>query len=63
MNIGKSYVTVVDIDEAEKLETGTLADYDLAASDEATSEAVVNEEDVEAGEGETLGQSLDEITG
>ena len=63
VNIGKSYVTVVDIDEAEKLETGTLADYDLAASDEATSEAVVNEEDVEAGEGETLGQSLDEITG
>ena len=63
VNIGKSYVTVVDIDEAEKLETGTLADYDLAAKDEATSEAVVNEEDVEAGEGETLGQSLDEING
>ena len=63
VNIGKSYVTVVDIDEAEKLETGTLADYDLAAKDEATSEAVVNESDVEAGEGEELGQSLDEIAG
>ena len=63
VNIGKSYVTVVDIDEAEKLETGTLDEYDLAASDAATSEAVVNEEDVEAGEGEELGQTLDEING
>ncbi len=63
VNIGKSYVTVVDIEEAANLETGTLADFDLAASDEATSEAVVNEEDVEAGEGEELGQTLDEING
>ena len=63
MNIGKSYVTVVDIDEAGNLNTGTLADYDLAASDAATSEAVVNDSDVEAAEGEELGQSLDEITG
>lgn len=63
VNIGKSYVTVVDIDEAEKLETGTLADYDLGASDTATSEAVVNESDVEAGEGEELGQSIEDITG
>lgn len=63
VNIGKSYVTVVDIDEAGNLNTGTLADYDLAASDAATSEAVVNDSDVEAAEGEELGQSLDEIAG
>lgn len=61
VNIGKSYVTIVDVDEAINLETGTLAEYDLAASDEATSETIVNEEDVEAGEGETLGQTLDEL--
>ena len=61
VNIGKSYVTVVDVDEAVNLETGTLAEYDLAAKDEATSETVVNEDDVEAGEGETLGQTLDEL--
>lgn len=61
VNIGKSYVTIVDVDEAVNLETGTLADYDLAAKDEATSETVVNEDDVEAGEGETLGQTLDEL--
>ena len=53
VNIGKSYVTVVDVDEAVNLQTGTLADYDLSKSDAATTEQVVDEEAVEAGEGAT----------
>ena len=53
VNIGKSYVAVVDVDEAVNLQTGTLADYDLSKSDAATTEQVVDEEAVEAGEGAT----------
>ena len=53
VNIGKSYVAVVDVDEAVNLQTGTLADYDLSKSDAATTEQVVDEEAVEAGEGST----------
>lgn len=53
VNIGKSYVTVVDVDEAVNLQTGTLADFDLSKSDAATTEQVVDEEAVEAGEGAT----------
>ena len=51
VNIGKSYVTIVDVDEAVNLQTGTLAEYDLNKSDAATTEQVVDEEAVEAGEG------------
>ncbi len=53
VNIGKSYVAVVDVDEAVNLQTGTLAEYDLSKSDAATTEQVVDEEAVEAGEGAT----------
>lgn len=53
MNIGKSYVTVVDIDEAGNLQWGTLADFDLEANADATTETVVDEGAVEAGEGVT----------
>ena len=53
VNIGKSYVTIVDVDEAVNLQTGTLADFDLNKSDAATTEQVVDEEAVEAGEGST----------
>ena len=53
VNIGKSYVTIVDVDEAVNLQTGTLAEYDLNKSDAATTEQVVDEEAVEAGEGAT----------
>ena len=53
VNIGKSYVTVVDIDEAGNLDVGTLAEHDLQASDAATTETQVDEEAVEAGEGVT----------
>ena len=53
VNIGKSYVTVVDIDEAGALDVGTLAEHDLQASDAATTETVVDEGAVEAGEGAT----------
>lgn len=53
VNIGKSYVAVVDVDEAVNLQTGTLAEYDLNKSDAATTEQVVDEEAVEAGEGAT----------
>lgn len=51
VNIGKSYVTIVDVDEAVNLQTGTLAEYDLNKSDAATTEQVVDEGAVEAGEG------------
>ncbi len=53
VNIGKSYVTVVDIDEADKLDWGTLAEHDLQAKDEATTETQVDEDAVESGEGVT----------
>ena len=53
VNIGKSYVTIVDVDEAVNLQTGTLADFDLNKSDAATTEQVVDEDAVEAGEGST----------
>ena len=53
VNIGKSYVTVVDIDEAGNLQWGTLADFDLEANADATTETVVDEGAVEAGEGVT----------
>lgn len=53
VNIGKSYVTIVDVDEAVNLQTGTLADFDLNKSDAATTEQVVDENAVEAGEGAT----------
>ena len=53
VNIGKSYVAVVDIDEAANLDWGTLAEHDLQASDTATTENVVDEGAVEAGEGAT----------
>ena len=36
VNIGKSYVTVVDIDEAGSLQTGLLSSFDLAATGTAT---------------------------
>ena len=53
VNIGKSYVTVVDIDEAGNLQWGTLADFDLEANADATTETVVDEGAVEGGEGVT----------
>ena len=45
--------TIVGVDEAVNLQTGTLADFDLNKSDAATTEQVVDEEAVEAGEGST----------
>ena len=46
VNIGKSYVAVVDVDEAANYETGLLADHDLAASDAATTESEAPDADV-----------------
>ena len=46
INLGKSYVAVVDVDEAINYETGLLADHDLAASDAATAEAEAPNADV-----------------
>ena len=54
MNIGKSYLTIVDIDEAVNFQATTLESVDLAKKDAATTEQTVNEDDLEASEGETV---------
>ncbi|MGN0976170.1 MAG: DUF3048 domain-containing protein, partial [Gemmiger sp.] len=54
VNIGKSYLTIVDIDEAVNFQATTLESVDLAKKDAATTEQTVNEDDLEASEGETV---------
>ena len=60
MNTGKSYVAVVDVDEAVNFSTGTLDGVDLTKKDSATTESNVQEEN--AKDGETLGLTTDDLT-
>ncbi len=60
VNTGKSYVAVVDVDEAVNFSTGTLDGVDLTKKDSATTESNVQEEN--AKDGETLGMTTDDLT-
>lgn len=52
INIGKSYVTIVDVDEAINLKVGNLADFDLDAATVSASNTSI---DADAKAGESLG--------
>lgn len=47
VNIGKSYVTVVDVDEADKFVASSLDGVDLSKKDSATTESVVVDTDAD----------------
>ena len=58
INIGKSYVTIVDVDEAINLKVGNLADFDLDAATVSASNTSI---DADAKAGETLGASTTDL--
>ena len=58
INIGKSYVTIVDVDEAINLKVGNLADFDLDAATVSASNTSI---DADAKAGESLGASTTDL--
>ena len=60
MNIGKSYVAVTDVDYAENFQATTLDAVNLSSGTTSTYESNYVEDD--AGAGETLGMSTDDLT-
>ena len=58
INIGKSYVTIVDVDEAINLKVGNLADFDLDAATVSASNTSI---DADAKAGESLGTSTTDL--
>ena len=59
INIGKSYVSIVDVDEAINFKSGLLADFDLDAATVSASNTSI---DADAKEGESLNVSTDDLT-
>ena len=59
INIGKSYVSIVDVDEAINFKSGLLADFDLDAATVSASNTSI---DADAEEGESLNVSTDDLT-
>lgn len=60
VNIGKSYVAVTDVDYAENFQATTLDAVNLSSGTTSTYESNYVEDD--AGAGETLGMSTDDLT-
>ena len=60
INIGKSYVSVTDVDYAENFVHSKLDGVDLSSATTVTYESHYVEDDAE--EGETLGMSTDDLT-
>lgn len=58
INIGKSYVTIVDVDEAINLKVGNLTDFDLDAATVSASNTSI---DADAKAGESLGVSTTDL--
>ena len=58
INIGTSYVTIVDVDEAINLKVGKLTDFDLDAATVSASNTSI---DADAKAGESLGASTTDL--